>query len=46
MASVWNVFVNRQNDTVSKLIALRYEQYPAWNTEILNQEEDMEKYQE
>jgi hypothetical protein len=46
MASLWNVCVNRQDDTVSKLITLRYEQYPVWNIEILNQEENMEKFQE
>ena len=40
MASVWNVSVKQQNDTVSKLRTLQYEQYPVWNSETLNQEED------
>jgi hypothetical protein len=46
MASVWNVSVNRQNDTVLKLRTLQYEQYPARNPEIFNQEEDTEMFQE
>jgi len=46
MASLWNVSVKRQNDTVSKLRTLQYEQYPVWQPEILNQEEDVGKFQE